>query len=177
MLPETRFGDEVSAVIPRLAGALARLDPGGLARLRRMDLEGPGEAAFWQLAVEIDLPGDRSLWLHPVRLMALLTPRGDPRAGKQLAHDARRPLGTALAEAGFSETRLLRLIECAPEKRGDALERMVRFLATRGAGSGVNCRDIFWLLHARGPAPLRRLADQYFRTRARTTTQTEEEAA
>ncbi len=167
MQPEPGFPEQVNAAIPRLAGALARLDPGDLARLRRMDPEGPGEAAFWQLVTELDLPCTPARWLFPVRLMALLTPRGDPRAGKRPAHDGARALGVALAEAGFSETRLLRLMERAPETRAEALERMVRFLAARGSGE-FDCRELFWLLHGTGPAPLRRLADQYFRTLART---------
>lgn len=165
MPPETSFVEEVNSAIPRLADAVARLAPGDLARLRRMDPDGPGEAAFWQLATELDLP-DR--WMRFVRMLALITPRGDSRAGKPSAHDGSRALGAALAEAGFSELRLLRLIERAPEARADALERMVRFLGTRGAGA-FDCRELYWLLHGSGPEPLRRLADQYFRTLARTT--------
>ena len=158
------FPDRVNAAIPRLAAALARLDPGDLARLRRMDVDGPGEMAFWQLAAELDLPGERAQWLLPIKLMALLTPKGDPHAGKRPAHDPARAVGAALADAGFSETRLLRLIERAPGTRADAVEGMIRFLAARSPGQGINCRELFWLLHSDGsPGPLRNLADRYFR--------------
>lgn len=172
MPPEPSFAETANAAIPRLASALARLDPGDLARLRRMDPDGPGEAAFWQLVAELKLPGNPERWLRFSRLIALLTPRGDPHAGKPSAHDGGRTLGAALAEAGFSEMRLLRLIERAPDARPEALERMVRFLGARGAGA-VDCREIFWLLHGTGPDPSRRLANHYFRTLARTAPQGE----
>jgi CRISPR system Cascade subunit CasB len=176
-MPLEGFSEQVNEVIPRLAVALAQLDPGELARLRRMDVDGPGEATFWALAAQFDLPGDRALWLLPVKLMALLTAKGDPRAGKRPAHEGKRALGTALADAGFSETRLLRLMERAPEARADAMERTVRFLAARGSGEGVNCREVFWLLHSDAPGPLRQLADRYFRASARAEKQIEGEIA
>lgn len=166
MLPEISFVEKVNNVIPLLAKGLARLDPGDLARLRRMDPDGHGEAAFWQLEAELDLPGQPEEWMRFVRMLALITPRGDPRAGKPSAHHPSRALGSVLAEAGFSETRLLRLMERAPDARADALERMVRFLGARGGGA-VDCREIYWLLNGHGPESFRCLAYAYFRTLAR----------
>jgi CRISPR system Cascade subunit CasB len=139
---------------------MVTLDPGQLARLRRMDPEGPGEGDFWRLAVEHGLRTD-SKGLLFARLLALLTPKGEPGAHKKL-HDGDGPLGTVLFEAGYPETRLLAFLALPAGKRGEALERMARWLAAKGH-DGVNCVDIARLLFSDDVRDARRLAESYYR--------------
>ena len=142
-----------------LASSIVRLEPGPLARLRRMDVSGPGEGDFWKLAVKHNLsPPER--WLLPVHLMALLTPKGSPSSNKPL-HDSRTPFGKALAESGYPEIRLMRFLSLPSDRRGGALERMSRWIAS-GGHFGVDCRDICYLHFVSGPRPLRHLAETYY---------------
>lgn len=144
----------------RLAQSIVRLDPGQLAHLRRMDPEGPGEGEFWRLAVQHNLRTD-SNGLMLVRLMALLTPKGEAGAHKKL-HDREKPLGAALFKAGYPERRLLAFLALPAEQRGETLERMTRWLAAKGH-EGVNCADIARLLFFDDVRDARRLAETYYR--------------
>jgi len=144
----------------RIAQDMVKLDPGQLARLRRMDPDGPGEGDFWRLAVQHDLRTD-SKGLLFIHILALLTPKGDPGAQKIL-HDRNKSLGKVLWEAGFSETRLLNFIALPFEKRGDALQRMARWVAAKGH-DGVNCVEIARLLFFDDVSDTRRLAEAYYR--------------
>lgn len=159
-MPPEENGRTLGEAVSRLAGSMVKLDPGPLARLRRMDPAGPGEGDFWRLAVQHELRTDDKGLLF-VRLLALLTPKGDPGAHKKL-HDRDRPLGAALCEAGYPETRLLDFLALPEERRGEALERMARWLAAKGHG-GVNCVDIARLLFSEDVRNTRRLAETYYR--------------
>ncbi|MFC4624630.1 hypothetical protein ACFO1V_05235 [Daeguia caeni] len=154
----------------QLAQSMVKLDPGQLARLRRMDPEGPGEGDFWRLAVQHDLRTDSKSLLF-VRILALLTPKGDPDGHKML-HDRSKPLGAALFEAGYPETRLLNFLALPHAKRGEALERMARWLAAKGH-NGVNCTDIARLLFSDDVSHSRRLAETYYRAKDKAQSQTD----
>lgn len=147
------------ASIAEIVKALRGLPPGPLARLRRMDCSGAGEMDYWWLATALHLTrGETDMQL--IRLLALLTPRGEVHA-RPFIHRAERPLGKVLAEAGYSETRLARFMALPFSRRPPALERMVRFIAGK-MGDGVNCGDIDALLSRDDVWPLRRLADSYY---------------
>lgn len=154
----------------QLAQSMVKLDSGQLARLRRMDPEGPGEGDFWRLAVQHDLRTDSKSLLF-VRILALLTPKGDPDGHKML-HDRSKPLGAALFEAGYPETRLLNFLALPHAKRGEALERMARWLAAKGH-NGVNCTDIARLLFSDDVSHGRRLAETYYRAKDKEQSQTD----
>jgi CRISPR system Cascade subunit CasB len=167
-----RLGDivaSISAVMQR------KLDAGALARLRRMDVDGPGEADFWRLAGECgfieEVNGNK--WLRLVKIMALLTSRGEP-ATRSGPHSSERPLGAVLCDGGrrngheerpfLSETRLARFLALPFERRGVALEGMARTLAgRREQDAGVNCVDIACLLFSQDVTHGRRLASAYYR--------------
>jgi CRISPR system Cascade subunit CasB len=152
----------LAAMIAPLSRGLLALDPGPLARLRRMVPEGPGVGEFWELAACHHLSGDdRSIRL--VRLLAILTPKGDPRSPKRL-HDPKRSLGAALAKTNYPEMRLLRFLALPFEARGPALERMVRWLSAKGH-DGVDCAEIAGLLSHPDTWRARRLADGFYRVR------------
>lgn len=175
-MPPEDNGQTLGEMVFRLAQSMVKLDPGQLARLRRMDPSGPGEGDFWRLAVQHDLRADNK-GLLLVRLMALLTPKGEPGANKKL-HQRNRPLGAALFEASYPETRLLNFLALPVAKRGESLERMARWLAAKGH-DGVNCVDIARLLFADDVRDARRLAESYYRAhdRAQTKPDSEEDEA
>ncbi|WP_186395017.1 hypothetical protein [Stappia sp. TSB10GB4] len=165
--PETapaRETDGPAATVAKLAAAMLRLDPGELARLRRMEVDGPGEPEFWKLAVGCGLQGEpRDLRL--VRLLALLAPKG-ARATRVPFHKSgtEHALGRALHKAGLSEARLARFLALPRGGRADALERLVRLLAARGASAaGIDCTDIARLVWFDTPRDLRKLAETYYR--------------
>lgn len=176
MLPDepARESNGLGATVTRVAGALLRLDPGALARLRRMDVKGPGERDFWRLATEFDLRTDET-GLRFVRILALLAPKGD-LSRRRPFHDFKCPLGEALSEAGFSEARLARFLALPFRGRGEALERMARWIAAkRDAGRGVNCADIACLLFFDDVKHTRKLAETYYRRFDRAAANQEEE--
>lgn len=146
------------------AARMRRFDPGPMAELRRMTPENPAPA-FWRVAVDHRImqygqPAHRD-WVTILRLLALLTPKGDPplvhdgpEAGQRVRprlHDPRRPLGQVLCDGGdpdwkptrtpadgvVSERRLVMLLATRGQARADALERAVRMIA-RGVGTASN---------------------------------------
>ena len=119
----------------RMAGQVAGLpdhDRGGFAGLRRMDPDEPDTAAFWRLMASEDLLGipevERKwgLILHGIALMTRTA--GDDVAGRS-AHDGRIPVGRALYENGYSETRFNRLLTARGDMLRVLLTRMFRMLA------------------------------------------------
>ena len=176
-MPPEENRQSLGETVFQLAQNMVKLDPGQLARLRRMDPEGPGEGDFWRLAVQHDLRTD-SKGLLFVRLLALLTPKGDPNGHKKL-HDKNKPLGEALCYAGYPETRLLNFLALPHSMRGETLERMARWLAAKGH-DGVNCTDIARLLFSDDVSHSRRLAETYYRAKDKAQSRTdskEDEAA
>lgn len=156
-------GEKFGATVSRLAGEMMKLDTGALARLRRMDVYGPGELEFWKLATRFDLRTDAT-GIRFVRILALLAPKGE--MGHRVPfHNFKYSLGQALADSGFSEARLARFMALPFERRGDALESIARFLLSSGATQkGVDCADIGRLLFFDDARPVRRLAATYYDT-------------
>lgn len=128
--PEDRSAD-LGLTIVRLAAQIARLKPGSAAALRRGPLEGEGCAAFWQLMADNGIEGragDLPRWAAIMQAIAILTPRGGDEK-KRSAHDGRKPMGAALAEANISELRLARLLSARGEMRRDLAIRTCRRLS------------------------------------------------
>ena len=161
------------------AGALQRLEPGPLAECRRMD-QCDGAPVFWRLAARYpDTIGHRSRmerWITIIRILAILTPKGDPAARYPL-HDRNHPLGEVLCDGGdpawpgpgsgrpspvFSERRLAQLMAARGSQRAVLLERAARSLArSRPPNTGVDVVDIAAVLLQ--PENVRRLAESYYR--------------
>ena len=146
--------------INSLSQAMNRLGTGPLAGLRRMAVDGPGTADFWNLANHSGFleSSNTDSWMRIVKIMAILTPKGEP-AGRPPLHDKSRSLGKVLCDGGrhdwsaasdtpfLSETRLARFLAQRPEQRAETLERQARALAAkRNPGIGINCADIAALL-------------------------------
>ena len=125
------WGDIAFRMAAQVAG-LPDHDRGGFAGLRRMDPNEPDTAAFWRLMASEDLLGipevERKwgLILHGIALMTRTA--GDDVAGRS-AHDGRIPVGRALYEKGYSETRFNRLLTARGDMLRVLLTRMFRMLA------------------------------------------------
>lgn len=173
-MPRDDTSSGLERLIAKTSAVLLRRDPGPLARLRRIDVDGPGETDFWQLAGECgflgEVRGDK--WLRLVKIMASLTTKGDP-ANRGRLHEAARPFGAALCDGGqpewsaerpfLSEARLARFLALPVDRRGEALEGMARMLAAnRDPKAGVNCLDIACLLFSDDVKHTRRLASTYY---------------
>ena len=140
------------------AATIAGLSTGNLAELRRMEL-GNFAPWFWRLATRCPATvGIREEdWMHVVRILAILTPRGDPENGPRL-HQPSRHLGAVLCDGGdrgwsetaqaqprpaYSELRFAKLLESKGAQRSVLLTRAARSLArSMLPGSGVNVIDI-----------------------------------
>ena len=162
------------------ARMLQGLEPGPLAELRRMD-SGTAAAGFWRLLAQhpetIGRDQERQdRWMAIMRIMAILTPKGEP-ARREALHDPRRPLGAVLCDGGdpgwpgtasprpiLSEPRLGRLMASRGKQREVLLTRAARAIArTRQPYSGVNVVDIAWtLLDPDSDQSVRRLAEPYY---------------
>ena len=130
------------------------------AALRRMVPGHPLPLAFYGFAVR-HLPEtwEQSLhdWTAIVTGMAIMAP---------LIHDPERNLGRVLAETGFSEARLERLLSADKETRRTLFLRTVRFLAAKNRA--FNWKDGAQLLLIRDPTKqewlFRRIAKDFYRT-------------
>lgn len=168
----------VSRVAIAAAHMLERLEPGPLAELRRLDTSA-GAAGFWRLAAQHPAAINNNLedWMAIVRILAILTPKGDPAERKPL-HDAKRRLGEVLCDGGdlnwpdsnpprpvLSEQRLARLMAARGKQRGVLLRRAMSAVSrTRQRDSGINVVDIAWtLLDSDIGRTGRRIAESYYR--------------
>ena len=84
------------------ASMMQHLDPGPLAELRRME-KGRCAPAFWKLLAQhprtIGRPEKEEAWMNIIRVVAILTSKGDPVSRPPL-HNSRRPLGAVLCDGG-----------------------------------------------------------------------------
>ena len=186
--------EDVGRAAVAAARMLQGLEPGQLAQLRRME-DGTGAAGFWHLAAQHPetIGRERESWMSIIRIMAILTPKGDP-ASRWEVHDSKRRLGAVLCDGGdpgwpgtgsprpiVSEPRLGRLIASRSKQREVLLTRAARAIArTRLPGTGVNVVDIAWtLLDSDSKYSTQRLAEPYYRRldRAERQHQTNQEGA
>ena len=172
--------ETVERAVWHAAQELVRLDPGALAAVRRMN----GKTAaplFWRLTARypqtIGQRGKQEEWTAIIRILAILTEKGDP-AKRHPLHDPKRPLGEVLCDGGsrehwpqreggnsrpvFSESRLMQLMSARGPQRAVLLERAARALATsREPGCGINVVDIAFTVLSSGNS--RRLAEPYYK--------------
>jgi CRISPR system Cascade subunit CasB len=132
---QTQPSREWSAAVEAVASAIAsgRLGPGELAELRRLSPEDPAPPAFWHALIRLVEPKDqgpggtdrRQAWERQwaVILAGMAT----------LGHIRDTSFGQALAEAGYAEPRLRRLLRARGTRLWDEVRLGVRFLAAKGA--------------------------------------------
>lgn len=121
--------DDLASLIARLTAVLGHPDfpAGDRAALKRMVPGQPPPLEFYRFALR-HLPdnweGHLEDWLTLISAMALMGAN---------AYQKGRSFGQALAEEGFSEARLERLLAADDEGRRALFLRAVRYLASKGA--------------------------------------------
>jgi CRISPR system Cascade subunit CasB len=174
-----------------LSREMLALDPGPLAELRRMEPDSAGPPAYWRLAAKCGFLDDKhERWMRIVRIMAILTPKGerDRAVAQDRLHqvrykhgdrDMRRGLGAVLCDGGdpgwkphnmeapdgvIPQKRLARFLAMPADQRRGALERLARTIArTRQRDCGVNCADIArFVLCPDAKQTLQNLARNYY---------------
>lgn len=155
------------------AAKLQHLAPGPLAELRRMTPPA-GAPVFWRLVAQhrdtIGRQKDEASWMEIVRILAILTPKGDP-ARRSALHNPRRRLGEVLCDGGdpdwvgprplVSQLRLARLMSARGPQRAELLRHAARMVVHSRRDIGVDVADIALVLLR--PADGRRLAEPYYR--------------
>lgn len=150
----------ISDFVYHLSREILKMNPGQLARLRRMDVSGPGAMEYWKLIVSSEFKSSNQV-MQLVKTMAILTPKGPPNKTKKL-HSQENSLGHVLSMVNYPETRLMRLIALQHTRRFDALERIAKWISAKHT-TGVNCVDIACLLFSKDVKHTRRLAEEYYR--------------
>ena len=177
-MPETDL-HPVKRAVEDAAWMLKGLDPGPLAQLRRMEFPN-GAPYFWRLAArhpDTIAPEREEDWMTIVKILAILTPRGDPENREPL-HNGKRALGTVLCDGGnlawpdsnsprpaLSERRFAQLLAARGKQRPVLFTRaMLAVSRTYQSGSGINVVDIAWTLLTSNPGDMKRiLARSYYR--------------
>ena len=179
--PVSRSWSDIAFRLVGQVTALPEHDRGGFAGLRRMDPDEPDTAAFWRLMAREDLLGilevERKwgLILHGIALMTRTA--GDDVAGRS-AHDGRIPVGRALYDNGYSETRFNRLLTARGDMLRVLLTRMFRMLAAEQAT--FDWREMATYILNEGyddeaaERNRRRMAREYYRAERRSSPSTEE---
>ena len=174
--PQTggRTWGDITFRLARQVAALPDRDRGGLAGLRRMDPDEPDTAAFWRLMAREELLGNPEVerkWgliLHGIALMTRTA--GDDVTGRS-AHDGWKPVGQALYENGYSESRFNRLLTARSDMLRVLLSRMFRMLAADSVSFDWREMAAFILNDGydedRAEAGRRRLARDYYRAQRR----------
>ena len=163
---QTTDEPSLTRIVSRLAWAVAKLDPGSAAALRRGPLAGAGAAAFWKLMAEHAphrAANDEPRWAALLQAIAILTPRG-AEADRRPAHEPDTPMGTALCDAGVSELRLARLLSAPKETQRNLAVRLCRRLSTteRGRFSRFHLRTLASLILYGDDGTNRRIARDYY---------------
>lgn len=162
-------GPSLAQIVPRLAWAIARLDPGPAAALRRGPLSGAGTAAFWKLMAEHAphrAANQEPHWAALLQAIAILTPKG-AEADRRPVHEPAIPMGAALCDARVSELRLARLLGAPKDAQRDLAVRLCRRLSTTEHGR-FHLRTLANLILCDDDETSRRIArDYYSRARAK----------
>ena len=141
------------------------LPTGEQAALRRTSPDRPVTPALWKVLLALD-QGEAPDWIRQKKWeqrWAILLMGMAHCAG---LHDYDMPLGQALAEAGWSEVRFVRLMEADEETLPTLVRRMAQYLASKQ--QPANWDDVRRLLFSQGSDYAEdvrlRIARSYYRT-------------
>jgi CRISPR system Cascade subunit CasB len=152
------------------------LSRGDLAELRRISLRAPVTPALWRILHHFEIheapyasseeEQDEYERKWAVLLMGMAHCAGDhnPETTTGL-HDPDTPFGQALAEAGWSELRFVRLLEANSEQLGTQLRRVAQFLSSEQ--QPADWEGAYWLLFGDGNTAERtrlRMSRSYYGT-------------
>jgi hypothetical protein len=146
-------------IVAALRQAVEEADPGTLAALRRTDPASP-PAAFYRITVSLldgELPdggprrlAEESRWAVVVAAMAT-----------SVGFLNKVPLGKALAEAGVTEMRVIRLLEARDSQLADLVRTIVHQLVQKAQGFDPN--DLANLVLSDSDEPRRWIARSFYR--------------
>jgi len=143
--------ESFAGLIGKVALAIDRnLSPGDVAALRRLDPRDPAAPAFWKVCaswLDRTLPEEGSSRDEAERRWATILAGMAITVGQ---HNPRHHAGAALAEAGFSELRFMRLLRARGDTLSDALRITARFLASKAVS--FDWRDLALLVLSDGRA-------------------------
>lgn len=127
-----------------------------LAELRRLNPDAPANIAFWRVFHrEIHAEGAPSSPLSEQNWMVLLS-----GMAHHALHDPKTPVGQALQKAGYSEQRLVRLLEAREEPLQDQIRQAARYLSAKA--QPINWGELAALLFFPDPKLRHRVARDYF---------------
>jgi len=159
--------DDLSSTVHSIAGYLARgeyeggISTGDLAELRRINPDEPYTPALWRILLNF-VPHDDTISEERERRWAILLMAMATCAD---LHDPSTDFGTALAEAGWSELRFVRLMEARDDNLDKQLRRVAQYLASKS--QQANWADAAWLLFVQegdhATATRQRIARSYYR--------------
>jgi CRISPR system Cascade subunit CasB len=123
-------GEAVGRAARMLHPETGSLPTGEQATIRRVSPDAPVTPALWKVLTHLG-QHEAPDWISPARwerrwgtlLMGMAHCPG--------LHDYDTPLGEALATAGWSETRFVRLMEAGEETLPDLIRRMAQYLASK----------------------------------------------
>lgn len=176
-----QFQGGVAVPIARDIAILSTHKRGDFAGLRRMDPNEPDTAAFWRLMASEGLLGNPDAerkWALIMCGIALMTrTAADDNPFNRSAHNGSMPVGRALYESGYSETRFNRLLTARDDMLRVLLTRMFRMLAAEQATFDWREMAAFILNDGfndeRAEEGRRRLARAYYRAERRGSQQSE----
>ncbi len=152
--------NSICDLVQHVSKELLKMRPDQIARLRRMQNNGPGVLEYWQVIVSTESDSSDHV-IQLVKTMAILTPQGPPNGINKL-HLKQNTLGRILCRVNYPETQLMRLIEVPHHGRSEAIERAARWISNRHT-EGINCFDIACLLLSEDVKHTRRLAEDYYK--------------
>ncbi|HOK07783.1 MAG TPA: type I-E CRISPR-associated protein Cse2/CasB [Syntrophales bacterium] len=165
--------EDLRGLVNRLAGVVssAGYPAGDRAALKRYTPGGPLPLAFyrlWLIHLGRDLPADIIGWATIAFGLAHMGPE---------AHQPGLPLGRVLAEAGYSETRLEKLLASRDDVRVKLFANLVRFLGAKGMGFDWTEAAQLLLIRDEGKREdfHRRLAKDYFHALSKKSSDAKEE--
>ncbi len=146
-------GDIVFAI----GNYMKRIDPGGMATLRRTAQTPMRNAWFWHWKNKFNWHDTQNeAWAYIISFMAIITKKGrdkDRDKEKPSPHTTKNKLGKVLWDGGeekapprpkVSEQRLARFLNSRGKQRREGALRIARMLA--GGVTSVNCADMAWFL-------------------------------
>lgn len=153
----SRNEDSLGSIIGHLAGVIAseNFPTGERAALKRLTPRLPPSLTFYRFAFRHFPEGweaQQAEWLAVISGLALMCPA---------PHRPDRPAGRALAEAGYSEARLERLLAAEGEYLHTLILRAARFLAAKA--ESVNWVDLARLLLTKDKGKLEKVRFKFAR--------------
>ena len=131
---------KIASYLTRDQYAEGGISTGDLAELRRIDPQEPFTPALWKILLKF-VPNHERLSERQERQWAILLMAMGTCVG---LHSPATPFGEALAKAGWSELRFVRLMEARGEHLVKQIRRLSQYLASKN--QEADWSDAAWLL-------------------------------